>query len=202
VLVGLSTLFHSSFCMSRIHGLQVMTDKSCWPKSLKLLLLWFFASSVYMWESSSFFRWHRRGLPVGDLNRWALGSLLGLTGVCHLRRPTPFRAKGVCLLWEINASTKLWSIFWSVFWASSFVNSNTWHLICNNYFIAWISWYCMITCCVCVFLLHWESLDMILGDKPFLFQGGSIRVGIRARVGVKHTWKHLKIATTLSMKNA
>jgi hypothetical protein len=27
--------------MSRIRGLRVMTDKSCWALSLKLLLLWF-----------------------------------------------------------------------------------------------------------------------------------------------------------------
>jgi hypothetical protein len=28
-------------------------------------------------------------------------------------------------------------------------------------------------CCVCVFSLHRESLDMMLGDKPLIFQGGS-----------------------------
>jgi hypothetical protein len=28
--------------------------------------------------------------------------------------------------------------------------------------------------CVCAFLLRRESLDMILGDKPLIFQGGSI----------------------------
>jgi hypothetical protein len=29
-------------------------------------------------------------------------------------------------------------------------------------------------CCVCVFSLHRESFDMILRDKPLLFQGGSV----------------------------
>jgi hypothetical protein len=70
-------------------------------------------------------------------------------------------AKSVCLPWEINASAKLWSIFWSIFWASSFVNPNTWHLIHNNFFITWITWYCMLMCCVYVFSLCRESPDMI-----------------------------------------
>jgi hypothetical protein len=30
----------------------------------------------------------------------------------------------------------------------------------------------MLTCYVCVFSLRRESSDMILGDKPLLFQGG------------------------------
>jgi hypothetical protein len=32
------------------------------------------------------------------------------------------------------------------FLASFFINSNTWHLICNNNFITWISWYCVLVC--------------------------------------------------------
>jgi hypothetical protein len=32
----------------------------------------------------------------------------------------------------------------------------------------------MLMCYVCVFSLHREFPDMILGDKPLLFQGGSI----------------------------
>jgi hypothetical protein len=63
--------------------------------------------------------------------------------------PLSSRVKSVCLPWEINAYTKLWSILWSIFWASSFVNSNAYHLICNNYFITWISWYYMLMWCVC-----------------------------------------------------
>jgi hypothetical protein len=35
----------------------------------------------------------------------------------------------------------------------------------------------MLTCYVCVFSLRRESSDMILGDKPLLFQGGSVTVG-------------------------
>jgi hypothetical protein len=29
----------------------------------------------------------------------------------------------------------------------------------------------MLMCCVCIFSFHWESSDMILGNKPLLFQG-------------------------------
>jgi hypothetical protein len=83
---------------------------------------------------------------------------------------------------------KLWSIFWSIFWFSSFVNSNTWHLICNNYLITWISWYCILTYCVCVFSLHWESLDMILGDKPLLFQGGGVCHTRRFQILIHRNW--------------
>jgi hypothetical protein len=35
----------------------------------------------------------------------------------------------------------------------------------------------MLTCYVCVFSLRRESPDMILGDKPLLFQRGSVTVG-------------------------
>jgi hypothetical protein len=41
--------------------------------------------------------------------------------------------------------------------------------------------------CVCVFSLRRESLDRILGDKPLLFQGGSVTVGIREDNGKTHT---------------
>jgi hypothetical protein len=34
----------------------------------------------------------------------------------------------------------------------------------------------MLTCCVCVFSLRRESPDMILGDKPLFFQGGSVTI--------------------------
>jgi hypothetical protein len=40
--------------------------------------------------------------------------------------------KGVCL-WEKTTSAKLYCIFWSSLLTSSFVNSNTRNLICNNF---------------------------------------------------------------------
>jgi hypothetical protein len=95
--------------------------------------------------SSFFFWWHWRLLSVEDPDRWELGSLLGLVGV---GRPLGF-------------------IFWNIFCASSFINSNTWHLICSNFNLNFI-WYCMLMCCVCVFLIHQKSSDMILGDKPLI----------------------------------
>jgi hypothetical protein len=45
---------------------------------------------------------------------------------------------------------------------------NTWYTNCNNYFITWISRYCMLTCFICAFSLHQESHDMILGDEPLI----------------------------------
>jgi hypothetical protein len=47
------------------------------------------------------------------------------------------------------------------------LNSNTCHLICNNFNLDFI-WYCMLMCCVCVFSVCQESSDMILGDKPLI----------------------------------
>jgi hypothetical protein len=49
-------------------------------------------------------------------------------------RSRPMR-ESVCLSWETTLLQKLWYIRWSIFWASSFVNSNKWNLICNNYII-------------------------------------------------------------------
>jgi hypothetical protein len=39
---------------------------------------------------------------------------------------------------------------WSIFWASSFVNSNTWHLICNSFNLNFI--YGIVCLYVCVFV--------------------------------------------------
>jgi hypothetical protein len=50
----------------------------------------------------------------------------------------------VCAYRERQRFCKTLIYLWSIFWASSFVKSNTWHLICNNYFITRISWYCML----------------------------------------------------------
>jgi hypothetical protein len=127
-----------------------------------------FYLSVCRWGSSSFFRWRRWGMEVEDLDRWGLGFLLGPTGVGRPRRPLSSRAKSVCLSWETNASAKTLIILWSTFWALSFVNPNTWHLICNNFILNFIFGIVCLYVCVCAFSLHRESPDMILGDKPLI----------------------------------
>jgi hypothetical protein len=71
---------------------------------------------------------------------------------------------------ETNAFAKILIIFWSTFWALSFVNSNTWHLICNNFNLNFIYDIAYLYVCVCAFSLHRESPDIILGDKPFIFE--------------------------------
>jgi hypothetical protein len=50
----------------------------------------------------------------------------------------------------------------------SFVNSNTWHLIYNNFNLNFIYGIVCLYVCVCAFSLHWESTDMILRDKPLI----------------------------------
>jgi hypothetical protein len=74
----------------------------------------------------------------------------------------------VCLSWEMNAFTKTLIIFWSIFCASSFINSNTWHLICNNSNLNFIYGIVCLYVCVYAFSLYRESLDMILGDNPLI----------------------------------
>jgi hypothetical protein len=51
------------------------------------------------------------------------------------------------------------------------------------------------------FSLHRELPDRILGDELLLSQGGSITVGYQSKIGIKHTLKHLKITTMLSVRN-
>jgi hypothetical protein len=50
----------------------------------------------------------------------------------------------------------------------SFVNPNTWHLICNNFNLNFIFGTVCLCVCVCAFSLRRESPDMILGDKPLI----------------------------------
>jgi hypothetical protein len=50
----------------------------------------------------------------------------------------------------------------------SFVNPNTWHLICNNFNLNFIFGIVCLCVCVCTFSLRRESSDMILGDKPLI----------------------------------
>jgi hypothetical protein len=57
-------------------------------------------------------------------------------------------------------------------WASSFVNYNTWHLIYNNDFITWISWYYML---MCVFVHSHFIENLPVGSwetNPCFFRGG------------------------------
>jgi hypothetical protein len=56
----------------------------------------------------------------------------------------------------------------------------------------------MLTYCVYVFSLHRESLDMILGDKPLLFQGGVLSHWGAAEMSWMQKWiagKTLEAAT-------
>jgi hypothetical protein len=46
---------------------------------------------------------------------------------------------------------------WNIFWASSFINSNTWHLICNNFNLNFIYDIVCLYVCVYTFSSHRES---------------------------------------------
>jgi hypothetical protein len=61
------------------------------------------------------------------------------------------------------ASTKTLIIF-----EASFVNSDTWHLICNIFNLNFIYGIICLYVCVCAFSLHRESSDMILGEKSLI----------------------------------
>jgi hypothetical protein len=74
----------------------------------------------------------------------------------------------VCLSLETNASAKTLIILRSKFWALSFVNPNTWHLICNNFNLNFVFGTVCFCVCVCAFSLSREFPDMILGDKPLI----------------------------------
>jgi hypothetical protein len=58
----------------------------------------------------------------------------------------------------------------------------------------------MLMCCICVFLLHRESPDMILGDEPLMPGVVLSQLVIRARLGL-NTLKHLNITIMLSERN-
>jgi hypothetical protein len=132
----------------------------------------YFYLSVCRWESSSF-RWRRRGMAVGDPDRWELCFLLGPTGVGHPRRPLSSRVKSVCLLWETNDSAKTLIIFWSTFWALSSVHPNTLHLICNNFKLNFI--FGIVCLCVCLRILASSRIPRYdLGRQTPHFWGGSV----------------------------
>jgi hypothetical protein len=52
----------------------------------------------------------------------------------------------------------------------SFVNPNTWHLICNNFNLNFIFDIVCLFVYVYAFSLHRESPDMILEDKSLIFE--------------------------------
>jgi hypothetical protein len=70
----------------------------------------------------------------------------------------------VCLSLQMNASAKTLIIVWAL----SFVNSRTWHLICNNFNLNFIYGTVCLCVCVCALSLRRESPDMILGDKHLI----------------------------------
>jgi hypothetical protein len=74
----------------------------------------------------------------------------------------------------------------------SFVNLNTWHLICNNFNFNFIFDIVCLFVCVCAFSLRRESPDMILGDKPLIFEvvlSQSLRVK-PANLGSRASYRH------------
>jgi hypothetical protein len=151
---------------------------------------------VCMWGSSSF-QWHWWGLSVGDADRWGLGSLLGLVGVCCTRRLTLFCGR-VCASRERSILPQNSDLsFEASFGASPFVNSNTWHLICNYFNLNFI-WYCMLICVVILYSRFTDNPpDMILGDnlsflRWFYHNPCATAIGQGCPDGV---WAHPRAAT-------
>jgi hypothetical protein len=108
----------------------------------------YFYLFVCRWWYSSF-RWHRWGMAVRDPDRWGLGFLLGPAGVGRLRRPTLFYGEDCVPIVRDECFRKNSDYLWSTFWVLSCVNSNTWHLICNNFNLNFI--YGTVCLYVCVF---------------------------------------------------
>jgi hypothetical protein len=96
----------------------------------------------------------RAGFPTGTRRCRSSEEVHSLLG----RRACAYRER-----WTLPQKTLI--IFWSTFWTLSFINPNTWHLICNNFNLNLIFG----TICLCVYVytfsLRRESPDMILGDK-------------------------------------
>jgi hypothetical protein len=94
---------------------------------------------------------------VEDLDRCGLGSLLGLTGVGYPKRPTLFYGKEcVPIVRDERFSQNSDLSFEASFGASPFVNSNTWHLFCNNFNLSFIR-YCILICVVFVYSCFIEN---------------------------------------------
>jgi hypothetical protein len=171
--------------MSRIHGLRVVTDKSCWAWSLKLLLLlllflficvqvriFHLLAATPTWVVSGRSRPMRTGFPTGT------------------RRCRSSKEGHSLLGWRVCAYHERWTLpqnselsFEASFRASPFVNSNTWHLICNNFnlnFIYGIVY--LYVSCLCI-LASPKIPRYDLGRQIPHFLGGSVTVSIRARLG-------------------
>jgi hypothetical protein len=57
--------------------------------------------------------------------------------------------------------------------------------------------------CVCLYILASLRISRYdLGRQTPYFLGGSVIVGYQSKIGVKHTCKHLKIATIFFVRNA
>jgi hypothetical protein len=110
--------------------------------------------------------------------------------------------------WRVCAYRERWTLpqnsdlfFKSSFGASPFVNSNIWHLICNNFNLNFI-WYCMLTCVVFVYfcfignplIWSWETNPLFL--RLFCHSWLS-----EQDWGKTHTKAH-KITTMLLVRNA
>jgi hypothetical protein len=78
-------------------------------------------------------------------------------------------------------------ILWCFFWASSFINSNTWHLIYNNFILNFIYGTVCLYVCVCAFSLRRESTDMILWDKPLISEVVLLQLVSEQDWGKTHT---------------
>jgi hypothetical protein len=128
---------------------------------------------VCRWWYSSF-RWHRWGMAVRDPDRWGLSFLLGPAGVGRLRRPTLFYGEDCVPIVRDECFRKNSAYLWSTFWVLSCVNSNTWHLICNNFNLNFI--YGTVCLYVCVFAhsRFVENLPIWSWETNPLFWDGSI----------------------------
>jgi hypothetical protein len=119
---------------------------------------------VCRWGSSFSLRRRRRELSVRDPDRWGLRALLGLSRCKSSEEAHSFigqRVRDCREKWTLPH--KLWLSF-----ESSFINSNTWYLICNNFNLNFIYDIVCLYVCVHAFSLHWESSDIILRDKPLI----------------------------------
>jgi hypothetical protein len=79
----------------------------------------------------------------------------------------------MCLSWETNDSVKTLIIIWSTFWVLSFLNPNTWHLICNNFNLNFI--FGIVCLCVCLRILASSRIPRYdFGRQTSHFWGGSV----------------------------
>jgi hypothetical protein len=132
--------------MSRIRGLWVSMDKSCWAESLKLLLLLF---SFVCLQVRIFLLPATLTKAVNGRSRPMRARFPTRTHKCRSSEEAhSLLGQRVCAYrerWTLPQNSEL--SFEASFEASYFVNSNTWHLICNNFNLKSI-WYCMLICVV------------------------------------------------------